>query len=103
MIVELVDPDIGDRICDPACGTAGFLINAYEYIIRKHTSPDMVTEDDEGKYYGLYDDKISDKNAWTMLWTQMAIPWTINGISLMAKVTYPISFVISENGMKLTH
>ncbi len=44
MIVELVDPDIGDRLCDPACGTAGFLINAYEYIIRKHTSPDMVEQ-----------------------------------------------------------
>jgi len=68
MIVELVDPEIGDRICDPACGTAGFLIDAYEYIIRKHTSPDMVQEDNEGKYYGLYGDKISDKNAWTMLW-----------------------------------
>ncbi len=52
MIVELVDPDVGDRICDPACGTAGFLINAYEYIIRKHTSQDMVCEDDEGQFYG---------------------------------------------------
>lgn len=69
MIVELVDPDIGDRICDPACGTAGFLINTYEYIIRKHTSPDMVQEDDEGRYYGLYGDKITDKNAWTLLWS----------------------------------
>ncbi|WP_394295988.1 hypothetical protein [Methanosarcina acetivorans] len=25
MIVELVDPDINDRICDPACGKAGFV------------------------------------------------------------------------------
>jgi type I restriction enzyme M protein len=53
MIIELVDPDLWDRICDPACGTAGFLINAYAYIIRKHTSPDMVQKDDEGKYYEL--------------------------------------------------
>ncbi len=62
MIVELVDPDINDRICDPACGTAGFLINAYEYIIRKYTSPEMVTEDDpKGNITGFYGDKISDK------------------------------------------
>jgi len=29
MIVSLVDPQPGRRICDPACGTAGFLIAAY--------------------------------------------------------------------------
>ncbi len=30
MMVELVDPTAEDRICDPACGTAGFLINSKE-------------------------------------------------------------------------
>ncbi len=34
MMVELVDPDINDRICDPACGTAGFLIASYEHILK---------------------------------------------------------------------
>jgi len=38
MIVELVDPKPGDRICDPACGTAGFLIAAFNHILRTHTS-----------------------------------------------------------------
>jgi type I restriction enzyme M protein len=38
MIVALVDPQPGRRICDPACGTAGFLIAAFEYIRRNHTS-----------------------------------------------------------------
>jgi type I restriction enzyme M protein len=38
MIVELVGPKAGDRICDPACGTAGFLIAAFNYILRTHTS-----------------------------------------------------------------
>lgn len=32
MMCDLVDPRIGDRICDPACGTAGFLINAYQQL-----------------------------------------------------------------------
>jgi type I restriction enzyme M protein len=38
MIVSLVDPQPGRRICDPACGTAGFLIAAYQHILRAHTS-----------------------------------------------------------------
>jgi type I restriction enzyme M protein len=38
MIVALVDPKAGQRICDPACGTAGFLIAAYDHILRSNTS-----------------------------------------------------------------
>ena len=34
MMVDLARPEFGDRILDPACGTAGFLVNAYEYILR---------------------------------------------------------------------
>jgi len=30
MMVELIDPEIGQKICDPACGTGGFLIAAYQ-------------------------------------------------------------------------
>jgi type I restriction enzyme M protein len=32
MIVELMPPEAKDIICDPACGTGGFLISAAEYI-----------------------------------------------------------------------
>ena len=39
LIVALVDPQPGMRICDPACGTAGFLIAAYTHILRQHTKP----------------------------------------------------------------
>ena len=39
MMVELMQPLPTDRICDPACGTAGFLIESYEYLLRQHTSP----------------------------------------------------------------
>jgi type I restriction enzyme M protein len=38
MIVALVDPQPGQRICDPACGTAGFLIAAFDHVRRNHTS-----------------------------------------------------------------
>ncbi len=36
MMVELANPELGDRILDPACGTAGFLVNAYEYILNRN-------------------------------------------------------------------
>lgn len=39
-IVEIVDPKKDDRILDPACGTAGFLISAYKYILKQNTSKD---------------------------------------------------------------
>jgi type I restriction enzyme M protein len=39
LIVTLVEPLPGFRICDPACGTAGFLISAYYHILREHTKP----------------------------------------------------------------
>ena len=44
VITEMVDPKIGVTICDPACGTGGFLIAAYEHILLANTSPDLVRE-----------------------------------------------------------
>lgn len=36
MMVELLQPAPDDMICDPACGTAGFLVSASEYIRRNY-------------------------------------------------------------------
>ncbi|MEQ4302661.1 class I SAM-dependent DNA methyltransferase [Plantactinospora sp. B6F1] len=36
LMVEMVGPGPDDTICDPACGTAGFLMEASEYIRREH-------------------------------------------------------------------
>jgi type I restriction enzyme M protein len=33
LVSELVNPQLGHRICDPACGTGGFLLDAYQYIV----------------------------------------------------------------------
>ena len=35
-IVSIVEPEKDDKILDPACGTAGFLISAYKYILSKN-------------------------------------------------------------------
>ncbi|MDY6966017.1 MAG: class I SAM-dependent DNA methyltransferase, partial [Halobacteriota archaeon] len=97
MMVELVGPDIGDKICDPACGTAGFLINAYEYILRKHTSPDIVKEDEEGEFYDLIADKITDSRQWDYLKKETLYGYdfdsTMVRISLMNSVLHGISGV----------
>lgn len=41
-IVRVVDPNIGEKIADPACGTAGFLVAAFNYLKGKYT-------DDKGR------------------------------------------------------
>jgi type I restriction enzyme M protein len=33
MMADLVQPQLGHRIADPACGTGGFLVGAYQYIV----------------------------------------------------------------------
>jgi type I restriction enzyme M protein len=36
MIVEMMEPTPQDYICDPAMGSAGFLVEAVKYIKEKH-------------------------------------------------------------------
>lgn len=67
MMVELVNPDIGQTICDPACGTTGFLICAYEHILKKYTSPDIMQFDEDGVAHNLVGDKIVEKAHWNLL------------------------------------
>jgi type I restriction enzyme M protein len=38
MMVELVDPDLGDTVFDPACGTGGFLIDVVGYILARYSA-----------------------------------------------------------------
>ena len=35
MMVEMMDPSSDEVICDPACGTSGFLVAAGEYLKEK--------------------------------------------------------------------
>lgn len=60
MLVELVKPQLGNRIADPACGTAGFLLAAYQYILTQFTSEEHQAEDDYGFTRGTLADKLVD-------------------------------------------
>lgn len=61
MMVELIAPLVGDRICDPACGTAGFLLSAQQYILEHSTSPKYIQVDEEGCKHGFIGDRLTDK------------------------------------------
>ena len=39
-MIDMMDPQATDRICDPACGTAGFLSTTYEFMLEKYSSED---------------------------------------------------------------
>lgn len=52
LMVQLLDPKPDETICDPACGTAGFLARAMEYLNKKYSDADGTFEDEEGnKHY----------------------------------------------------
>ncbi len=62
-MTEILDPEEGEVICDPTCGSGGFLIKAFEYVrekietdIRKHK--DKLRSEMEG---ADYDSKSEDK------------------------------------------
>lgn len=44
VMVRLMDPKIGERLNDPACGTYGFMIAAHDYLREKHNNFYDLTE-----------------------------------------------------------
>jgi type I restriction enzyme M protein len=49
LMVELTDPAPDDEICDPACGTAGFLVAAADYIRREY--PEVQHEKEPRRHF----------------------------------------------------
>lgn len=67
LIAELVQPKLGDKIADPASGTAGFLLGAYKYMITQFTSDNYKHLDDNGFIRGTLGDKFVDENSKKLL------------------------------------
>jgi type I restriction enzyme M protein len=44
LLVELVQPNEGMRICDPTCGSGGMLIEARKYVERNGGNPRNLVE-----------------------------------------------------------
>jgi type I restriction enzyme M protein len=49
LMVEMVQPKPTDVVCDPACGTCGFLVAVGEYLRREH--PEALTNPKLGKHF----------------------------------------------------
>lgn len=55
-IVDVVNPTKEDTVLDPACGTAGFLISAYNHILEQHKeSQKPLTPADRRRLYGNFE------------------------------------------------
>jgi type I restriction enzyme M protein len=66
LMCELTSPSIGEKIGDPACGTGGFLLGAYQYILTQHTSQEHIQTDEDGFNHG-FGDKLTDERLWKEL------------------------------------
>ena len=88
MMTEILEPKYGDKICDPACGTAGFLVASYEHILRNNTSKELLRA---GNFAG---DKL-DENQWEILREETFYGYdfdqTMTRISLMNLMMHGIS------------
>jgi type I restriction enzyme M protein len=64
LMAELVKPKLGDKIADPACGTSGFLLGAYQYILtdlaRKKQNIN-IEKDEDGFEIGSYSSVLDSK------------------------------------------
>lgn len=61
-MVSVLDPQEGELVCDPCCGSGGFLIKAFEYVREKiEKDIEQQKEDIKSQFYGDDYDKMSDK------------------------------------------
>ena len=94
-IVELVDPRIGETVYDPAAGTAGFLVAAYEHIRLANSSPQgRETAEFEGKTFERgYGDRLN-QGQWRKLQTA-----TFYGNDVDAKMVSLASMNLALRGL----
>jgi type I restriction enzyme M protein len=67
MITAMVDPRLGETVCDPACGTGGFLVGAYQHILTANTSAEYRQKDEFGIERGSRADLIVNEDVWKRL------------------------------------
>src|SRR5262249_44928301 len=63
MMVQMIGPKAGERIIDPAAGTCGFLVNAWQYLLEMHTDKRDLKYDEEGWPHGLTGSQLT-KQEW---------------------------------------
>lgn len=69
LIAELVAPQLGQRVADPACGTGGFLLGAYQFMLTDYIrkkDPKKIVKDEDGFERGALSSAV-DKNVKSIL------------------------------------
>ena len=64
LMADLVKPQLGQRIADPACGTGGFLLGAYQYMLTQlvlKENGDNVWHDEDGFVRATISSILNDK------------------------------------------
>lgn len=74
MMVQMIAPRPKERIGDLAAGTCGFLVNAYQYILESHTSPEILTHDEQGYPHHLIGDRLTEEE-----WAALKQPEALRG------------------------
>jgi len=96
LMCELVDPKLPEIVCDPACGTSGFLLGAYQHILTQHTSKERLFKDENGFVRGTLGDRITDERLWKQLKEKTFFGYdfdsTMVRIGLMNLILHGISY-----------
>jgi type I restriction enzyme M protein len=58
-MVEMLDPQPGERIIDPAAGTAGFLFSSLTHLLAKHTTPELLRVEWDGTVHRAAGDQLA--------------------------------------------
>lgn len=61
LMCEIVNPNLGDKICDVACGTSGFLVGAYQHILTRNSSLEFLQTDENGLQRGVIGDMLTSR------------------------------------------
>lgn len=61
-MVDVLDPQEGEKICDPCCGSGGFLIKAFEYVREKIEKDIQIAKEEiKEKHFTNGFDKLTEK------------------------------------------
>jgi type I restriction enzyme M protein len=63
MMVKMINPRPGERMCDPAAGTCGFLVNAWQHLLETHTDPRDLTYDEDGYPHSLTGSRLAPEES----------------------------------------
>lgn len=85
-MVEMVDPKPTDIICDPACGTGGFLARTEEYLNRINSSEAGTRQDGDGNLLEPHRQHINNQMFWGF-----DINSTMVGLSSMNMMLHGVS------------